>query len=169
MKYLYKYIGKGHHRADVLIHEVWHHDKIEDYINARYVSPGKAVWHVFSFPMQDKSHSVEILPVHTADFQQVVFEEGKEEEALARAEGGTKLTGWFKLNKEDLRFRNVLYADIISTHSWDKNRKRWTRCRRNQPWAISGMVSVSPRDHEWFHLHLLLHVPGATGCDDLKR
>ena len=53
--------------------------------------------------MQDKSHSVEILPVHTADFQQVVFEEGKEEEALARAEGGTKLTGWFKLNKEDLR------------------------------------------------------------------
>ena len=53
----------------------------------RYVSPGEAVCHVFSFSMQDKSHSVERLPVHTADFQQVVFEEGREEEALARAEG----------------------------------------------------------------------------------
>ena len=81
--------------------------------------------------MQDMSHSVERLPVQTADSQQVVFEEGREEEALARAEGDTKLTGWFKLNKEDLRFRNVLYADIISTHSWDKNRKRWKRLRRN--------------------------------------
>ena len=169
VKYLYKYIYKGHDRADVLIHEVWHHDEIQHYINTRYVSPGEAVWHIFSFPMQDKSHSVERLPVHTADFQQVVFEEGREEEALARAEGDTKLTGWFKLNQEDIRFRNVLYADIISTHSWDKNRKRWKRRRRNRPWTISRLVSVSPRDHERFHLRLLLlHVPGATGYDDLK-
>ena len=40
--------------------------------------------------MQDKSHSVERLPVHTADFQQVVFEEGREEEALARAAEGDR-------------------------------------------------------------------------------
>ena len=91
VKYLYKHIYKGHDRADVLIHEVWHHRETEHYISTRYVSPGKVVWHVFSFPMQDKSHSVERLPVHTADFQQVVFEEGREEEALPRAKGGTKL------------------------------------------------------------------------------
>ena len=115
VKYLHKYIYKGHDRADVLIHEVWHHDEIQHYISTRYVSRGEAVWHIFSFPMQDKSHSVERLPVHTADFQQVVFEEGREEEALARAKGDTKLTGWFKVNQEDIRFRNVLYAGIIST------------------------------------------------------
>ena len=131
VKYLYKYIYKGHDRADVLIHEVWYHDEIQHYINMRYVSLGKAVWHIFSFPMQDKSHPVERLSVHTADFQQVVFEEGREEEALARAEGVTKLTGLFTLNQEDIRFPNVLYADIISTHSWDKNRTRWKRRRRN--------------------------------------
>ena len=113
--------------------------------------------------MQGKSHSVERLPVHTADFQQVVFEEGRKEEALARVQGNTKL------NKKDQRFQNVLYVDIISTHSWETNRNRWKRCRRNQPWAISRLVSVSPCDHERFHLHLLLlKVPGATGYDNLK-
>ena len=91
------------------------------------------MWYIFSFPMQDKSHSVGRLPVHTADFQQVAFEEGGEEEALARAKGVTKLIGWFNLSQEDKRFWNVLYADIIPTHSWDKNKKRWTICKRNLP------------------------------------
>ena len=131
VKYLYKYIYTGHDRADVAIHEVWYHDKIQHYINMRYASYGETVWHMFSFPIQDKSHFVERLSLHTADFQQVVFEEEREEEALARAEGVTKLTGWFTLNQEDIRFRNFLYADIISTHLWRKNRKRWKRRRRN--------------------------------------
>ena len=113
--------------------------------------------HIFSFPMQDRSHPVERLPVHTADFWQLVFKE-RREEALARAEGDPKLTGWFNLNQEDIRFGNVLCADIISTHSWDKKRKRWKRRTRNRTWAISRLASVSPRDHERFHLHLLLHV-----------
>ena len=51
-EYLYKYIYKGIHRVDVLIHEVWHHNKIEHYKNMRYVSSGGALWHMFSFYMQ---------------------------------------------------------------------------------------------------------------------
>ena len=58
--------------------------------------------------MQEKLHSVERLPVHTADFQQVVFEKGREEEALAGAEEDTKLMGWFKFNEEDQRFWNII-------------------------------------------------------------
>ena len=33
---------------------------------------------------------------------------------------------------------------------------------------FQGWPVLSLREHEWFHLHLLLHVPGATGYDDLK-
>ena len=41
IKYLYKYIYKGHSRANVLIPKVRHHDEIQHYINTRYVSSGK--------------------------------------------------------------------------------------------------------------------------------
>ena len=41
VKYLYKYIYKGHDRADVLIHEVWHYLEILHYTNTRYVYPGE--------------------------------------------------------------------------------------------------------------------------------
>ena len=81
------------------------------------------IYYHFLCKIQDKCHSVERLSVHSADFQQVVFEERREEEAGARPVGDTKLTGCFKLNQEDIRFQNVLYPDIISTHSFDKKNK----------------------------------------------
>ena len=127
IKYLYKYIYKGHDRADVLIHEVWQHDEIGHYLDARYVSPGEAAWHIFSFPMQDKSHTVERLPVHLEGFHQVLFEAGGEGEALARAQGDTKLTGWFAMNRADQnpihgarQYVNKLYSQINETHAWNK-------------------------------------------------
>ena len=97
--------------------------------------------------------------MHAVNFQQIDFEEEREEEALARTEGDTKLTGLFNL-QDNIRSQNVLYVEIIPTDSWDKkNRNRSKRRRRNLIWEI-----------QWFHLHclLLLHVPGATGYDDLK-
>ena len=52
------------------------------------------------------------MAIVDADFQQVVFEEGREQEAF-RAEVDTKLTGWFRLKEEDLRFQNFLHVMII--------------------------------------------------------
>ena len=56
-----------------------------------------------------------------------------------------------------------------SPHTPGTKTERWKRRRSNRPWTISRLVSISPRDRERFHLRLLLlHVPGATGYDDLK-
>ena len=60
--------------------------------------------------------------MHTADFWQVSFEEDREE-VLATAKGNTKLTGWIDYNQEDISLWNIFYADIISIHTWGKNRK----------------------------------------------
>ena len=50
------------------------------------------------FPVQHMSHSVERLPVHQSGLQNVVFEEGHEEEVLGNASrGNPKLEAFFFL------------------------------------------------------------------------
>src|SRR5581483_4099333 len=62
IKYLYKYIYKGQDR--VLISIVNPQDEIKKYINARYVSASEAIWRLFNFHLQQRSHKVERLPIH---------------------------------------------------------------------------------------------------------
>ena len=89
IKYLYKYIYKGHDCADVCIREQWHRDEIDHYLSKRYVLAMEATWNNFLFPLQHMSHSAERLPVHEFGLEDVVFEEGCEEEALENASRGT--------------------------------------------------------------------------------
>ena len=49
--------------------------------------------------------------MRAVNFHQIGFEEEREEEALARAEGDTKLTGLFNLNQDVIRSQNVLFAE----------------------------------------------------------
>ena len=73
VKYLYKYIHKGHDRAAVEV--VGAHDEIRDFLDARYVGPPEACWRLLSFEMHGKSHVVEKLPVHLPGQQVVLFDE----------------------------------------------------------------------------------------------
>ena len=170
VKYLYKYIYKGHDCADVRIREQWHHDEIDHYLSTRYVSAMEATWNIFAFPVQHMSHSVERLPVHEFGLQNVVFEEGREEEALENARrGNSKLEAFFLLNRQDPQARHLLYTDIIGHYTWNNNTKTWRRRRRNRPFTLCRMNSVSPRDQERFHLRLLLqHIPGPRSYEDLR-
>ena len=63
VKYLYKYVYKGHDCADVEISS----DEIKQYINTRYVSAPEAAWRLFEYRMQARSHTVEKLSVHLPD------------------------------------------------------------------------------------------------------
>ena len=83
--------------------------------------------------------------------------------------GVTQLTAWFKLNEEDESARQYLYTEISTYYLFNKTLKKWVQRKRNGDNIISHMYSVSPKEHERFHLHvLLLHVPGATSFEDLK-
>ena len=170
VKYLYKYIYKGHGCADVCIREQWHHDQIDHYLRTRYVSAMEATWNIFAFPVQQMSHSAGRLPVHEFGLQNMVFKEGREEEALENARrGNSKLGAFFLLNREDPRARHLLYSDIISDYTWNNNTKTWHRRRRNCPFTQYRMNSVSPRDQEHFHLRLPLQlIPGPQSYEDLR-
>ena len=116
VKYLYKYIHKGHDKAAI---DIYAADEIKAFLDARYVAPPEACWRLFSFPMSGKSHAVERLPVHSAGMQTVLFEEANPSEAVS-TEKETRLTAYFKLvrdgwraeGKRDLEAPPLYYADV---------------------------------------------------------
>lgn len=72
--------------------------------------------------MSDKSHVVQRLAVHLPEQHHVYYEEGREEEAIARASvKQTTLTAWFQLNCTDEESRNYIYSDIPLYYVFDKN------------------------------------------------
>jgi len=99
VKYIHKYVYKGHDRATVQIGNV---DEIQDYIDGHYIGPVEACWHLFEFPMHQELPSVYHLPVHLQNEQQVYFQDNDDpQDVLDRSSAKkTHLTEWFKANQE---------------------------------------------------------------------
>ncbi|XP_066916947.1 uncharacterized protein [Clytia hemisphaerica] len=164
VKYLYKYIYKGHDTAHIEIAERKDHDEVRTFLDARYVSAPEACWRLFAFPMHTQSHTVIRLAVHLPNFQRVYFREGEEENAADRAGNNeTMLTAWFLLNQNDPPDIPYDYVFIKS-----RNGNKWKVRERGHGTVISRMYNASIREGERYFLRvLLLHVPGATSFEYL--
>ncbi|RWS19030.1 uncharacterized protein B4U80_11195 [Leptotrombidium deliense] len=92
-------------------------NEIRDYIDCRYLSASESAWRIFELPLHGRSHSVGRLPVHLPGVNRVLFEEGKESEAIAK-NGDTKLTAFFQLNKIAKEARQIKYEDIPLQYKW---------------------------------------------------
>ncbi|GBM99691.1 hypothetical protein AVEN_104053-1 [Araneus ventricosus] len=69
--------------------------------DGRYVSAPAAMWRLNEFNLSEKSHTVVRLAVHLPDQKAIVYQDGQEEEAVARAATRqTTLTAWFELKKK---------------------------------------------------------------------
>ncbi len=73
VKYLFKYVYKGHDRATIEISRqndnategnVVEVDEIEKYLDYRYVSRSEAAWRIFKFDMHERFPIVERLQYH---------------------------------------------------------------------------------------------------------
>ena len=71
IKYIHKYIYKGHDRATLGVGEDI--DEILEHIGSRYIGPSEAFWHIAEFPMHEEKPSVYCLPVHLQDQQTIYF------------------------------------------------------------------------------------------------
>ncbi|XP_036150735.1 uncharacterized protein LOC118648518, partial [Monomorium pharaonis] len=180
VKYLYKYIYKGHDAAAITIepitnNTVINHDEIHDYIEARYVGPVEASWRILGKKLQDKSHSIIRLPVHLPNEQNVIIENDSIEEAMTTAVNQvTMLIDYFALNLRDTEARKYLYTEIPHYYTFKKekingkNVSHWVK-RHNYFNCIGRMYSVSPTQIELFHLRLLLlTIKGATSFNNLR-
>lgn len=177
VKYIYKYIYKGHDVADVLIRvndgssaSFAQHDEIKQYVNGRYVSAPEAMWRLLENKMHDRSHSVIKLAVHSPMQHLVYFKEGKEAQALAAAAGKkTMLTAWFELNARDPFACTLLYSEIPYHYVWRPSTSSWEPRRRGAHSVIPRMYAVHPKAGERFYLRLLLlHVRGPKNFADVR-
>uniref|UniRef100_A0A914VC87 Helitron helicase-like domain-containing protein n=1 Tax=Plectus sambesii TaxID=2011161 RepID=A0A914VC87_9BILA len=84
IKYLFKYVYKGHDRANVELRQSarGEYDEISMFLDARYVSLSEAIWRLLEFRLHGQSHTIIRLPIHLPNFQSVFFIEGREQEAL---------------------------------------------------------------------------------------
>lgn len=165
VKYIFKYIYKGHDAAVVQVNQesndgTYSWDEIKTFLDTRYISAPEGIWRLRKFDMSKRSHAVERLPVHLPSQQTVVFEEGAEERELRAAElRGTKLTKWFELNEKDIEARKYLYCEIPYHYVWKQN--NWKKRQRGGNKILPRMYAVSPKDIERFCLRLLLmHTKG---------
>ena len=107
VKYITKYIYKGHDKALVSIRKANENnnaqqqqpliiDEIKSYQDCRYVGPMEAMWRIYGNYMQSKYPNVESLPVHLEGQHSVVYMEGNERDAvLMNQNAHTKLTEYF--------------------------------------------------------------------------
>ncbi|XP_029174595.1 uncharacterized protein LOC114943179 [Nylanderia fulva] len=180
VKYLYKYIYKGHDAASVVIEEDVNnmeivHDEIKDFIEARYVGPVEAYWRIVNKILQEKSHAIIRLPVHLPSEQNVIISDHLNEQDLQSAlERITMLMDYFELNKRDVDAHQYVYTDIPLYYVFKKvilDGKQISRWEKHQSKfnCIGRMYSVSPTEIELFHLRiLLLNIKGATSYNALK-
>ncbi|XP_030850990.1 uncharacterized protein LOC754317 [Strongylocentrotus purpuratus] len=127
VKYLFKYVYKGHDCASVEVQPetTFNHDEVSHFLNTRYVSAPEAMWRLSEYKMHAQSHTVHRLPVHLEDQQNVYFTQGNEESALERAQSHkTQLTAWFELNASEPEANQFLYVDIAQHYVWDMTKKK---------------------------------------------
>jgi Helitron helicase-like domain at N-terminus len=96
VKYLYKYVFKGHDKAAVTIvpetaqgHQIQAAhgedrgdnpvviDEIQDYVDSRYIGAQEALWRIFGLELTDRFPPVSRLQLHLEDMQQVLYHEGE--------------------------------------------------------------------------------------------
>ncbi|XP_053112177.1 uncharacterized protein LOC128327402 [Hemicordylus capensis] len=82
VKYLYKYVYKGHDAASIKLQQenqtgILEHDEITTFLDGRYVSAPEAMWRINEFTLTEKSHTIIRLPVHLPEHQQLVTARGE--------------------------------------------------------------------------------------------
>ncbi|XP_051165710.1 uncharacterized protein LOC127284357 [Leptopilina boulardi] len=173
VKYLYKYIYKGHDAAAILITDsngniTLGYDEIKQYEENRYVGPVEAYWRIACKNLFKKSHSITRLPVHLPEEQNIIISETNNGNNVSfNVNKKSKLVDYFDLNVRDLDACNFYYTEIPEYYTWKEKDSKWVK-RKGFDNTIGRMYSVNPCQVELFHLRLLLlSTKGKKSFEDL--
>ncbi len=161
IKYLFKYVYKGHDRATVEISRQYDNategsvvktDEIKKYLDCRYVSASEATWRIFKFDIHEWFPTVERLQYHLPNQQMVLFDDDDDvhEVATRSAISRTMLTEWFKTNQESEVARSLTFDQFPQQWVWNWKLKRWIMRKRG--FAIGRMYYAHPTSSERYYL-----------------
>ncbi|GAA0187495.1 hypothetical protein LIER_34783 [Lithospermum erythrorhizon] len=173
VKYLYKYVHKGHDKVLFRIAPENSNsvvDEIANFQNARWVSPVEAAWRIYGFPLHGMFPAVLQLQVHLPNFQTMQFEDDANLQQILQDERlkRTMLTEFFRINAtdHDANQLNLLYKEFPRYYVWHTQFKTWTS--RKKGVVIGRLCVVNPVENERYYLKILLNnVRCPKSYDDL--
>ncbi|KAG6679025.1 hypothetical protein I3842_14G110200 [Carya illinoinensis] len=158
VKYLYKYVYKGHDRvAFNLVSQQTNQqiDKIQQFQSARWIAPPEAMWRIYGFIVNEMYPSVYSLHLHLEDKHQVTFRANEDLINVLNSDRSAKsmLTEFFALNQVDENARTLLYKEFLEFYVWSQQYKEWTHRKKKTR----------------YYLQILLnHVRGPLSFEDLR-
>jgi hypothetical protein len=170
VKYLFKYIYKGHDRASISVREA-EVDEIRQYRDARWVTPPEALWRIYGFELSKIHPSVLQLQLHLENMHMVSYNDKENINDVISRDGTDRsmLTAYFEANNLDEKARGILYRDFPEHYTWQRSGKFWQERKRKGMLQVGRIVTAHPAEGERYYLRVLLnHVPGATSYNDLK-
>ncbi|XP_028065845.1 uncharacterized protein LOC114268809 [Camellia sinensis] len=94
VKYIHKYIYRGYDRTMMVLGLI---NKIQQYLDARYIGPPEAAWRIFGHPLLAEIPTVVRLALHLPGMHRVLFNPDESLEAIVSRAGQqmSTLTGFF--------------------------------------------------------------------------
>lgn len=166
VKYLYKYVYKGHDRVVLDVGE--EPNEIHRFRDSRWVAAPEACWRIFSFKLSATYPPVMRLDIHLPNQHLINFDNDADLRQVLQESSSAKtmLTAYFRRNEIDPEARQIKYSEFPNTYTWHKTQKEWKP--RQRGFSLGRIYVVYPSDPERWFLRLLLHnVTGSTSFEDL--
>jgi hypothetical protein len=169
IKYIYKYVYKGHDRTTMKFGEA--QDEVKLYLDAHYVGAPEAGWRIYQFGMHSEFPAVQRLQVHEENMQIVTWDDTAVPDMTAvverAAQKDSTLTAYFKANGKYETARDCLYQEFPQKFVWKTKAREWTPRKRG--YSIGRMYYAHPTCGERFYLRTLLTcIKGAISFEDLR-
>ncbi|KAK7328215.1 hypothetical protein VNO77_22317 [Canavalia gladiata] len=151
IKYLFKYVNKGHDRVIASFYQNGQScskentvDEIKLYYDCRYLSSCEAVWRIFAYDIHYREPFVERLSFHLPDQHAVVFQDDDTVDDIANRPSSitTKFLVWMEANKKYDEGRTLTYAEFPTKFVWKQSDHEWTIRKRG--FSIGKLHFVPP-------------------------
>ncbi|KAL7145491.1 hypothetical protein ABFS83_07G088000 [Erythranthe nasuta] len=162
IKYLFKYVNKGHDRVTTAFYETRNTDggaEIRDEIKM-----------LFNFDIHYRDPSVIRLSFHLPDHQPIVFNENQSLQTVLDRPSAkqTMFIAWFEANKNYPHARDLRYGDFPQQFVYKEDSRTWAP--RKKRFSIGRIANVPPGKGEDYYLRLLLNIQrGCTCYEDIKK
>ncbi|KAF7827231.1 uncharacterized protein G2W53_018395 [Senna tora] len=176
IKYLFKYISKGHDRVTATLYqsnnnlEEYHVvDEIKMFYDCQYVSACETSWRIFAFDIQYRLPGVERLSFHVPNQQPIIFQYGDSLDSIISKPTihETMFTAWMQANKDYPEARELTYAEFPTKFVFHASEKKWKP--RKNGFSIGRLHQVPPTSGELFYARILLNkVRGPTCFEDIR-
>ncbi|XP_012842410.1 PREDICTED: uncharacterized protein LOC105962644 [Erythranthe guttata] len=133
IKYLFKYVNKGHDRITATFFQPPStdaasvvRDEIKMYYDCRYLSACEAMWRIFAFDIHYRDPPVIRLSFHLPDNQPLIFNENQPLKSVLETPTAkqTMFFAWFEANKKYPPARELRYGEFPQHYVYKEDSRR---------------------------------------------